>query len=408
MTDTAVAPRAGTGLRGLPRPFWFLWAGTLVNRIGLSVQPFLLLYLTTARDLSAPRAGLVLTALGAGASCSQILGGALTDRVGRRRVLVGGLLASAGSLALLGLARGMPALLAAAVLVGVCADLYRPAASALVADLVSPERRTLAYSLLFWAINLGFAIAGVLAGWLATHGYGLVFALDAGTCAVFALIVWRGVPADPPRLTQSDESVPASAGYGTALRDPLLVALCVLTLLQSTVYMQGYVTLPLVMADDGLSPRTYGTVIALNGLGIVLLQPLLLRWLTRQDRLVVLAAASVLIGIGYGCTAFADTGPEYAATVLVWTVGEIGTGGAGMAIIADLAPPGARGRYQGLFGTMFGAAALTAPLVGTTVLTGLGEPALWGGCVALGLVVAVGMLALAPGVRARRRVLEAG
>ncbi|NHC46532.1 MFS transporter [Motilibacter sp. K478] len=393
-------------MRALPRPFWVLWAGTLINRIGLSVQPFLLFYLTTARDLSAPRAGLVLTCLGAGASVSQIVGGSLTDRLGRRRVLVGGLLASAGSLALLGAARGLPALLAAALLVGVCADLHRPAASALVADLVAPPDRALAYSLLFWAINLGFSIAGVLAGWLATRGYALVFALDAATCAVFALVVWRGVPADRPG--PGTGGAPGAGGYGTALRDPLLVALCALTLLQSTVYMQGYVTLPLAMIEDGLSPRAYGTVIALNGVGIVVLQPLLLRWLARQDRLLVLGGASVVIGVGIGATALADSGAGYAATVLVWTVGEIGTGGAGLAIISELAPTAARGRYQGLFGTMFGAAALTAPLVGTAVFTGLGEPALWGGCLVTGVLVGAGMLALAPGVRARRAALTAG
>src|SRR5436853_2682674 len=92
----------------LPRQYWVLWTGTLVNRAGTFVEPFAVLYLTTQRGFTAAQAGVALTAYGAGAAASQLVGGWSADRVGRRATLVAGLCAAAGSLVLLGLARGLP------------------------------------------------------------------------------------------------------------------------------------------------------------------------------------------------------------------------------------------------------------------------------------------------------------
>ena len=68
----------------LPRAFWALWVCQLVNRLGSFVQPFLVLYLTQDRHLSVGTAGAVAAAVGAGSVVSQLVGGWLADRVGRR------------------------------------------------------------------------------------------------------------------------------------------------------------------------------------------------------------------------------------------------------------------------------------------------------------------------------------
>src|SRR3954469_18594692 len=90
---------------GLPRPFWVVFAGTIVNRLGQFVQPFLALYLVGGRDLSVTTAGVVVACFGAGSIVSQPLGGWLADRVGRRRTMVLGLVASSAALGALGASR---------------------------------------------------------------------------------------------------------------------------------------------------------------------------------------------------------------------------------------------------------------------------------------------------------------
>ena len=174
------------------------------------------------------------------------------------------------------------------------------------------------------------------------------------------------------------------------------MALCFLVLLHGTVYMQVWVTLPLAIVDGGLSPHDYGLVAALNGLLIVLFQPWVSARAGHFDRMRTIAFAMLVQGVGFGLTAFATTVPTYAATVAVWTSGEILAAGLLGATVADLAPVAARGRYQGVFGTAYGAAALLAPLVGTRMYQHLGDQALWMGCLLLGVVSATGFLMLRP------------
>ena len=67
-----------------------------------------------------------------------------------------------------------------------------------------------------------------------------------------------------------------------------------------------------------------------------------------------------------------------------------------LAVVADVALPEMRGRYQGAYGLTFGLAAFAAPLLGTAVLQRWGAAALWRGCLVMGFLVAAGHLMLAP------------
>jgi MFS family permease len=383
----------------LPREYWVLWTGTLVNRAGTFIEPFAVLYLTSQRGFTPSQVGIALVAFGAGAVLSQLVGGWTADHIGRRATLVWGMVACAVCITLLAVARGLGPICSAAFLFGLASDLYRPASNAIVTDLVEPPQRPRAFALLFWAVNLGFSIASVAAGFLAGVSYTLLFVVDAATCLVFALVILLGIRVDPPRPASLDLENPA--GFRTALRDPVMIALVTLTVLSTTVYFQNTVTLPLAMLDHGLQPRDYGLVIALNGILIVALQPFSIRLLAGFARLRVLAVSYVLIGVGFWLTGFASSSWGYAGTVLVWTLGEIGTAGLLGSLVSDLAPPEARGRYAAVWGTSFGIATLIAPLVGTRLYQYVGPSALWTACLAGGVVAALGCLVLEPTVQRR-------
>ncbi|HTY73843.1 MAG TPA: MFS transporter [Actinomycetes bacterium] len=382
---------------GLPRPYWFVWAGTVVNRLGQFVEPFLALYLVQGRGVSVTETGTVLASLGLGALVSQPLGGALADRIGRRATLVAGMVGSAAGLAALGLARQLWLVGLAAFAYGVVVDLYRPAVGALVADLVEPPDRTRAYALLYWAVNLGVSVSGVVGGVLALHGWWVLFVLDALTCLVFAVLIVRGVPETLPERASGD-----SGGYGRALRDRLLLALVGITLAGAVVYLQAYVTLPLSMRASGLTSADYGVAYAVNPLVIVFLQPLTLRALVAAPRVRVFVSSIVLLGLGFGLTALANSLWQYAATVVVWTLGEIAFNAVAPTIVADIAPPEQRGRYNGMLGLAYGAGAFLGPLLGTRAFA-VSERLLWFGCTAVCLVAAGAASALGPGLRRRER-----
>jgi MFS family permease len=382
---------------GLPRAFWALWTGTLVNRIGYLVEPFLAYYLTGHRGLSVTTTGIILAANGLGGTFSQLISGAATDRIGRRATLALGMLANGASLIALGYARGIVTIFAVTFAFGVTVDIYRPASDALVADLVSPADRPRAYGLVFWAVNLGFSLAMVLGGTLARAGFLWLFWADAVTCVLFGAIVWRLVPdTRPPR----DRPAAAGDGFRTVLRDGVMVAYMGLTLAYTFVYLQSYTTLPLAMRLRGLPPADFGLALAVNGILIVAIQPLVSGWLARRDHVAVLAAGFMVVGLGFGLTSLASSTLWYAVTVVVWTLGEITTAGMAATIVADLAPAHLRGRYGGLIGAAWGAGYLLAPLGGTRLLV-LGAPVLWLTCGGLCVAAGAGLLALGPAIRRR-------
>ncbi|MFI7640248.1 MDR family MFS transporter [Nonomuraea sp. NPDC049400] len=382
-------------LGGLPRPFWALWGGTLVNRLGTMVMPFTGVYLTQSRGLSVTAAGLVMGLFGAGSLLSQLLAGVLTDRIGRRATLSGGMLATAVTMLALGYSTSLPAILASMFVLGLVIDIYRPASNALVADLVSPEERPRAYGLLFWAINLGYAVGMTAGGWLAGLGFVWLFWIDALSSVAFAVLVWRAVPETRPSAEKS------AGGFGVVLRDRVMVSFTLVTMAMALVYSQTMTMLPVAMTEVvGLSPGQYGLAMALNGVLIVVVQPLVSGWLGRRDASRTFALGVAVMALGFAMTAFVHDTFGLAVTIAVWTIGEIIQAGIAGTIVAALAPAELRGRYSGLFGFAWSLAAVLAPLIGGPLLE-IGTWALWFTIGGVGMVSAAGMLLLGPAIRRR-------
>lgn len=382
---------------GLPRQFWFLWAGMLINRAGSFVLPMLALYLSRERGFTDQQVGFIVGVYGAGAVLGNQLGGALTDRVGRRATLLLGLCSGAVAMVALGLARSPQSVTASTFALGLLGESYRPAMQAMVADLVPPQHRARAFGLTYWAINLGFATAAALAGLLAKVAFLLLFIGDAATTLAYAAVVLFFLRETRPASTPSQ---PALETLLVPFRDRTFLGFWLLSFATAAVFMQHIVSLPLAMQHDGLSAASFGRVIALNGLLVVLVQPIASPLLSRFPRSGVLAAGSAVIGLGFGLLAIADQVGWYALSVVIWTLGEIAVLPTAAAVVADLAPAHLRGTYQGAQNIAWGLAWAIGPVIGTQALASLGS-GLWGTCLLMGLLVATGHLAISGSLRRR-------
>ncbi|WP_089012321.1 MDR family MFS transporter [Micromonospora inositola] len=388
---------------GLPRAFWYLWTGTLINRLGSFVLVFLAIYLTQERGFSASQAGLVLGLWGVGGAVGTTVGGTLADRWGRRPTLLTAHLGAATMMLALGLARPLWAVALGALLLGTFAEAARPAFGAMMIDVVPEKDRLRAFSLNYWAINLGFACAAVLAGLAAQAGYLLLFVVDAATTLITALIIFTRVK--ETRTTSAAAVAKGDAAPRGALRtiltDRVYLGFVALNLFAALVFLQHISMLPIAMGDSGLTPATYGSVIALNGVLIVVGQLFVPRLIKGRSRSHVLALASLVMGLGFGLTAFAGTAWFYGVTVLIWTLGEMLNSPSNSTLIAELSPAALRGRYQGVFSLSWQIAGAAAPILGGLVREHVGNGALWLGCAAIGAVTAVAHLVSGP-ARERR------
>ena len=384
--NAELAPR-DPGWFAFPRTYWVLWGGMLVNRLGGSVFFMLSIYLTRERHLSTEMAGIVMALYAAGGMFAGPIGGVLSDHFGRRPTLLLGT-AFAGTLMLaFGSARSNALIVALAPLLGFFTDVCRPPLQAAVADVVAPDRRARAYGLLYWALNLGFGGAAALGGVLAEHSFGLLFVLDALTTFAYGAIVAIGVPETRPAGAHSSAQqrslAAASLAWLEPFRDRRFRRFMLTQLILLVAFVQVIVALPLDMRAHGLGTSQLGFLLGLNGIFIVVAQPLALRFLGRFDNTKWLIAGAALCGVGLGANALAGGTGGYVVATALWTLGEVGFSTAAPTLVAAMSPAQQRGVYQGSYQLAWGTATMIAPLAGTATLAHFGGAALWLGCLAV-------------------------
>ncbi|MFI9629149.1 MDR family MFS transporter [Streptomyces sp. NPDC052042] len=410
MSVAGLRRAARESVSGLPREFWWLWTSTLVNRLGAFVATFMALYLTLERGYSASYAGLVAALHGLGGVVSALGAGVMTDRLGRRPTMLIAQTSTAVSVAVLGFMTEPVAIAAVAFVVGMASNASRPAVQAMMADIVRPEDRVRAFSLNYWAINLGFAVSSAGAGFVAEYSYLAGFLGEAAMTLVCAVVVFAKVPESRPGPESGPGKAAASgrtagggavsdrAGAGrsgevrlsTVLRDGRFMSVVGLSFVIALIFQQGYVGLPVAMGTDGFSSSDFGTAIAVNGVLIVVLQIPVTRFIEHRDPRRLLVVSSLLAGYGFGLTMFAGSVTVYALTICVWTVAEIVNSPIQTGLVVRLSPTEGRGRYQGMYTMSWSAAALVAPLMSGQVIDRFGAQWLWGMCTVLGTGAALG------------------
>jgi MFS family permease len=396
-----------TGARRLPPRFWWLWAATFTNRLGTFLVPFLAFYLTQKLGYSVGTSGAVVTTFALGGVVGSFVGGRLADDIGYGRTLSGAGLVAAAAVGALAVVHELAAIVVLVLLYGAANSAVRPVTYAMVADVAPPAELPRAYALTSWATNVGYALSPIVGGLLAAQSYTALFVCDAATTLAFVGIAAARLLDHEPPESPVAQGEAGALPERTVLRDRAFVGVLALNTIFTLVYMQQRTTLPIVMARSGLNPSTFGTVFAVNGGLVVLLQVPATRLLSRFPRDAVLALGTLLTGVGFGLTVWCSSALAYAGAIAVWTLGEIAYAPFVNTLVAELAPRAARGRYQGVYQTTANVASFAAPILGAFLLERGGEAGLWGSCVAACSLAAVGQLAAAESRRQRIHALSA-
>ena len=387
----------------LPTLVRILCLGSLINRAGSFVMVFLAIYASEQLGQGVQYATACMGVFGLGAMLGSMIGGQLADQIGRRYVMLLSLVGGAGLLLIIGQIRNPWAFMLSVGLFALVSDMYRPAASAMIADVVPNHHRPHAFALMYISINLGFAIAPTVGGFLAEYSYKLLFWGDALTMASYGLIIAMFVRETKPDgfnfVSEQDQdpggkdlenqytknqnldaadSIPLAAAVQAMIRDLPFVGFCSAGFLMALVFLQCVSTLPIYIKQCGFSNAQFGMLMSVNGAMIVVLQLPATHWLSRFNPVSLVIAGGVLIAIGFGCVGFCTTFLALAVTVAIWTIGEIIQSPFTHAIITDIAPEELRARYLGLH-AMCGSLAITigAP-VGGVLQAALKPQVFWG------------------------------
>jgi MFS family permease len=363
-----------------PRQFWILFGGTLINQIGSGmVFPFLTLYLHQRLSLSMTSVGVILSVWAISGLVGSLVGGSLTDRFGRKRLMVVSLGATALGLAAFGFADSRPTSIAVIVFVGFASAMFQPARDAMVADLVGTDKRPQAYGLLRVVANLGIGIGPAIGGLLAARSYLIAF-LASGTATglFFFITLWSMRETMPVGSPRHQATAAAPGNFATVLRDHRFVLFCVATALAVVAYSQMMTVLPVYMKDQfGLGESFYGWLMTTNALMVVALQFPITRATERLARFPLIALGAVLYALGVASVALGATFWHFVASMAILTLGEMIIVPTATAVTADLAPPQVRGRYMGALALTWNIGFGIGPILGGIITDQIFPRALW-------------------------------
>lgn len=385
--------------REYPHSFWTLILITFVDRIGGAMLfPFFALYLTRKFSVGMTEVGVLFATFSLSSFAGSMLGGALTDRLGRKGILIFGLIASSLSTLAMGLVESFDIFFMMALFVGILTDTAGPAHQAMVADLLPEEKRAQGYGILRVAFNLSVTIGPAIGGLLAARSYLALFVTDAVISLLVAGLVWFFLPETKPQTSSvayQESMVGTFGGYFRVLRDTMFLLFIGASILMALVYMNMNTTLGVYLRDThGVPEAGYGWILSLNAAMVVLFQFPITRRIEKQPPLLMMALGSGLYAVGFAMYGFVSAYVMFLLAMVIITIGEMLVAPVSQALVAKFSPEDMRGRYMAIYGFSWGIPFAIGPYLAGMILDNYDPRWLWYAAGLIGLLAVAGFLAL--------------
>ena len=365
-----------------PQKFWIVVLVSFIDSLGSHlVFPFFSLYITQKFAIGMAQAGLILGIWSAFGLIGSMVGGALTDRFGRRWIILFGLVFSALSSLSLGLVNSLAILYPLAILVGFLSNIDGPAYNAMLADLLPKKQRSEGFGILRVVNNLAWIIGPAVGGLVAARSFFSLFVIDSVLSCIIAVVFYKRISETKPAASteKSHESIwQTAAGYRQVLRDLAFMAFLLASLLMLMVYTQMYNTLPVYLRDvHGFSTAEYGFMLTSTAVLVVLFQFWVTRLSKKRPPFVMMAIGVAFYAIGFGMFGFISDYPLFILAALIITFGEMLVVPTSQVLAANYAPPDMRGRYMAVYGLSAAIPTMLGPGLAGLILDNLNPNLLW-------------------------------
>jgi biotin carboxylase/MFS family permease len=377
-------------LKATPTAVRYLLTGVLVNQLCAFVQTFLVLYLTV-RGASFALAGVCLAAYSVGAIFGTLLGGELTHRFGPRLTIVAAMGCSAPLVASIPWVRG-PALVGVVALAGLATQAYRPAAAVLLSDLMPQRFQVMAFSMMRTALNIGAAVAPLIAAGVILLDWDLLFWLDGATALAYAALAFTLLPR---HVSVDVEPEPAAAvdtrgsAYAAMLRDTRFLLYLGAVLLGTLTYLQSMTTLPLEIVSDGYPTGLYSAVLTISSVTLITCELKITTYVTRMPAYFAAFLGHAVNGIGLAAYALAAQAPAFVVAGAALVVIGLMVGGPSMFAHPAQFPAAVKARYVSTMQAVVGVASALGPVLGVLAWHALPRGAFWLGCGAVTVLAGV-------------------
>lgn len=386
-----------------PRLFWIIMGGMFIDNLGGAlIFPFFGLYITSKYNVGMTEVGLLFTILAISGLFGSLMGGALTDKFGRKVMILAGLVISAASTLLLAFAPTLEFIYLAGLIVGLFGNMAGPAHQAIVADVLPEEKRIDGFGVLRVIANLAVVIGPAIGGFLAARSYTILFICDVILSSITALVILILVPETKPEAVPDETGQPAVeqtlgqtlGGYLKVLKDGPYMVYILASIFMVLAYMQMNTTLPVFLRDvHGLPDSGYGLLLSLNASMVVLLQFAITRRIRRFAPMKIMVVGTLIYGLGFTMYGFVSVYWLFILAMVIITLGEMLTAPTGQAVVANIAPIDMRGRYMAVFGFSWTIPNAIGPLMAGVVMDNYNPNWVWYGA-GIFMVVSAGIFAL--------------
>jgi MFS family permease len=385
--------------REFPRRFWVVVGVHFIDRIGGTLAfPFFSLYITRRFGVGMTEAGILLGVLALAGMVGAVIGGALTDRMGRRKLILFGLLASALSALSFGAVSDLAWLFPVAALVGLFSEIGGPAHAAMIADILPPAQRQEGFGILRVVGNMSWLVGPTLGGFVARSSFFALFVLDALISCVVAALFYRFMAETRPQVHERGEEhgfLETFRNYRIVLQDRLYLAFLLASVLMGMVYIQMYNSLSVYLRDaHGIEPQGYGFLLTSSAITVIAFQFWTMRVIKRRPPFVMMALGTFFYLLGFGMFGLVSAYALFIAAVVIITVGEMIVMPTSQTIAAGFARLEMRGRYMAAFGLTISVPTAIGPLAAGIMLDHYEPRLLWGVASAVCAVSAAAFYAL--------------
>ena len=366
-----------------PPRFWIIVLTFFIDSVGGTLLfPFFSLYITQRFNVGMTQAGMVLAMFSIFGIVGNMVGGALTDRFGRRKLILFGLVFSALSTLTLGLVNSLAVLFPLAAFIGLLSDVSGPAHQAMMADILDEKQRQEGFGLLRVVRNLAWIIGPTIGGFLANRSFFLLFVIDAVVSCIVAVIFYTQMPETKPAAHHEDEKHESIwrtvAGYRFVIRDFAFMAFIVAAILMGAVYQQMYNSLSVFLRDNhGINPQGYGFLMTTSAITVILFQFSVTRLIKHRPPFLIMAAGTLFYMIGFSMFGFVSAYWLFASAIVVITMGEMLIMPTSQTLAANFAPVEMRGRYMAIFGLTWLLPSTFAPMLAGMILDNFNPNLLW-------------------------------
>jgi MFS family permease len=374
-----------------------MFYGMLISTIGSSmIWPFLMIYVRQRVDLPLTQAASLMTINATAGIFAAFIAGPITDRVGRKWVMVISLAGNGAVYFFMGNAHSYLNFAILMVMSGTFNPLYRVGADAMLADLIPSENRPDAYALMRLSNNAGIAIGPMIGGFLSSISYSITFFLAGSGMLIYSLLVAFFAQETLPQKSGAPEHVLKSfGGYVQVLRDSQFLSFIGVFVLAQMCAVLIWILMP-VYANEiyKVSERLYGFIPTTNALMVVFLQVYVTHITKRYRPLPTMALGTFFYTLGVGSVAFSHSFTGFWISIVIMTIGELILMPTASAYVAGLAPADMRGRYMSIAGLTWSAAAGIGPLMGGYLNDNIAPVATWYGGFVIGIIGIIGFLYL--------------